>query len=97
MPLISLIIDDYPNREAWVRATQARRRALSALDTLEQNAKDLARRIEEGYCPYGTDAARFSHSAISLAAELAVMETMRDVLEWHAADKAEKAEKEDPQ
>lgn len=90
--ILSLAIEDYPNRESWVAANGARRRALQALATLEENAATLKRRIERGYAPYGSDAQRFTHSGTQLAAELAVMETMRDVLEWHAADKSERAD-----
>lgn len=91
--ILSLNLADYPNRESWVAATSARRRALQALASLEENAATLKRRIEGGYAPYGSDAQRFTHTGTQLAAELAVMETMRDVLEWHAADKAEKEDK----
>jgi hypothetical protein len=90
---MSMIASDYPNRESFQAANNARRRALSALQTLEENAGALRERIENGYAPYGTDALRFSHSATQAAAEMAIMETLRDMLEWHAADKAEEKKK----
>jgi hypothetical protein len=90
LPHLNLNLDDYPNRESWVWANNSRRRALTALDTLEEHAKTLKRRIVDGYQPYGSDAQRFVDNAIKLCDELSKMELMRDVLEWHAADNAEK-------
>lgn len=95
MPITSLDPDDYPNKESFVAAKGARRRALSALDSLEEDAVALKRRIEHAaYGPYGSDAQRFMGDALKLAVEFAAMELMRDVLEWHAADKAEQEVKD---
>lgn len=80
---------EYPNREHERADKAATRRALSSLYDIIDDAKALARRIEGGYEPHGTDAQRFADKAVALAINLGILETLRDVREWHAADKAE--------
>jgi citrate lyase beta subunit len=81
---------NYPNREHANADKAARRRAISALDSIEANARALARRIEDGsYEPHGEDAQRFAEATVKVAVNLGALETLRDVREWHAADEAE--------
>jgi hypothetical protein len=79
----------YPNREHENADNAARRRALAALRDIAEDAENLRGRIERGYEPHGTDADRFTAKSVKLALNLSVMETLRDVREWHAADVAE--------
>ena len=80
----------YPNREHEDADKAAKRRALSSLRDIIEDAQTLQRRIENGYEPYGTDAQRIADKTIALAVNFSVLETLRDVREWHAADEAEK-------
>jgi hypothetical protein len=82
---------NYPNHEHENADKAARRRALRGLRDIIEDAEALARRIETGYEPHGTDAQRLADKAVSIAANLSALETLRDVREWHAADKAEEA------
>lgn len=80
---------DYPNREHKNADEAARRRALTSLRALIEDAETLIRRIESGgYEPHGEDGTRFTSQAVKLTANLAYLEQLRDVREWHAADAA---------
>jgi hypothetical protein len=61
---------DYPNREHLNADKAARRRALSGLRGIIEDAENLSRLIEGGYEPHGTDAQRFADKAVSIAVKL---------------------------
>lgn len=82
---------DYPNLEHLQADKAAARRALAGLRDIIEDAQTLARRIEAGYEPYGTDAQRLADKALSVAVNLSTLETLRDVRSWDAADAADAA------
>lgn len=85
---------DYPNCEHENADKAARRRALSGLRGIIEDAQALVRRIEGDHAVDGADARRLTDKGIDVAINLAAMETLREVREWHGADQAEAAKAE---
>jgi hypothetical protein len=82
---------DYPSRENANADKAARRRGLTALRSIAEDATALERRIEAGYEPYGEDAQRLADNAVKVAVQFSALETLRDAREWHEADQVELA------
>jgi hypothetical protein len=80
---------EYPNREHETADRRARRRALDALTVMIESAQHLARDLN-GWKDVELERAQvFPELAAKVTANLAMLETLRDVREWHAADVAE--------
>lgn len=77
----------YPNREHMQADKAAERRALKALDDIEAAVRILRRRIEGGIAD-GDDTGTLTQRAAEVTRHLSVLGTLRDVREWHAADRA---------
>lgn len=81
---------DYPNREHANADKAARRRAFQALADIEREVTFLRRRIE-GDVADGDDTSTLNQRAADITRHMSVLESFRDVREWHAADQAEEA------
>ena len=83
----------YPNREHANADRAARRRAHKALDEIEAEAANLRRRLKLADNPLssldGDDAQLLAGQLRALTAELAIIGILRDVREWHQADRAD--------
>lgn len=79
----------YPNREHEKAHKAAERRALSALDAIEEEARILAIRVRQ--CrDLDADATRAMAGKVhDLTGYLAELDILRQVCEWDAADRAE--------
>ncbi len=80
---------EYPNREHENTEKAARRRATDALGIMIIDAQDLARKLTGWKDVDAQDAQRFHELSGKVTANLAILETLRDVREWHAADLVE--------
>jgi hypothetical protein len=80
----------YPNREHENADKAAARRALAALAAIEDQVAVLRAKIEHRNYIYGSDTNQITDNARALTEHLAILETLRDVREWHAADTAER-------
>jgi siroheme synthase (precorrin-2 oxidase/ferrochelatase) len=82
---------NYPNREHENADRAARRRAISALTSMSDEAMEFAAKLQAGVStPYASDAQKFQHWTSQLLENLTILETLREVREWRAADEAEK-------
>lgn len=83
---------EYPNREHRNLHNSAKRRAISALLELEEQAKALRNRlmIQETPEADSSDAVRFEELSGKLREYLAIIETLRSVREWHQADELDR-------
>lgn len=79
---------DYPNREHENKDKAARRRAHAALDMIASEVSVVGRRIEGGGAD-ADDCRQMAEHVRALTEHLAVLETLREVREWHAADHPE--------
>lgn len=79
---------DYPNREHENEDRTARQQAIEALDAITRDAEILKRRLSGGTYADVTDAESLVAKAGQVARRLAVLDTLRHVREWHAADAA---------
>jgi hypothetical protein len=77
---------NYPNREHRAADEAARRRAVASLEQIETEAKNLAANLAGGWSPMGADARHLAETVTRLGEALTVLETLRDVREWHALD-----------
>lgn len=77
----------YPNREHGNADKAARRRALAALNGIEDETRMLRRKIATEVAD-GDDTQVLADHVRLLTRDLAVLGTLRDVREWHAADVA---------
>ena len=75
----------YPNREHQNADKAATRRALKALDEIIDHARLVRRRVENGASD-GSDTHILSDEVRKLTVNLGILEALRDVREWHAAD-----------
>lgn len=80
----------YPNREHKNADGTARERAEAALNCIEGEVMIIRRRIADG-ADASHDVQILADAVRRLTHTLAVLETLRDVREWHAADQAEEA------
>jgi hypothetical protein len=78
----------YPNREHENEDRTARQQAIEALDALAGDAAILRRRLSNGTYADVTDAESLIAKAGQVAHRLAVLDTLRQVREWHAAGTA---------
>ena len=88
-----MIGNKYPNREHENADKTARQQAIAALDAILGDAEILKRRLANGTYTDVSDATSLTSEADAVAHHLAVLDTLRDVREWHAADQAEAAGK----
>jgi hypothetical protein len=82
---------DYPNREHGNADRAAKRRALTALNSIIENAQLLVRALETDTALDPGASRRIADGAVSVAINLSALETLSDVREWHAADVADAA------
>jgi hypothetical protein len=83
------VVTEYPNKEHENAERRARRRALDALVLMIENAQHLARDLN-GWKDVDMERGQsFPELSAKVTANLAMLETLRDVREWHAADVAE--------
>ena len=82
---------DHPNREHGNADRAAKRRALTALNSIADEVKMLIRSLETDTTPDPSAARRIADGSTSVAINLAAMEVLSDVREWHAADIADAA------
>jgi hypothetical protein len=80
---------EYPNKEHETADRRARRRAVDALGIMITDAQRLARHLNGGNDVMTEDGQRFAELSAKVTANLAALETLHDVREWHAADVAE--------
>jgi hypothetical protein len=82
----------YPNREHMNAAKAALRRARANLDEISAEAGLMRTRLDKG-ADYidGADARTLAVAVGQLAENLTIIETLREVREWHAADRADAA------
>jgi aspartokinase-like uncharacterized kinase len=80
--------DVYPNREHRNADMAAHRRAVKALDQIGEHAAELRRRVTNGQAD-AESAMPLAATVAQLGGYLAQLETLRDVREWHEADRAE--------
>lgn len=73
----------YPNREHEGADKTATRRALKALDDIEEQARVLRAKISNRYTIYGSDTATMTDNVRALTEHFAQLEILRDVREWH--------------
>jgi hypothetical protein len=86
---IKITMTDYPNREHRNAVGAAHRRALAACTQLVLDAQVLARRLQsDSYEPDASDARKFHEQATALSENLAMLDALSEVREWHAADQA---------
>jgi hypothetical protein len=83
-------VTEYPNREHANADKAARRRALQALADIEAEVAFLRRRIANEVAD-GDDTSTLAMRAADVTRQLARLEALRDVREWHAADSKEAA------
>jgi hypothetical protein len=76
---------DYPNPEHRRADSAACRRALAALDELENEVRVLRRRIEGGTAE-GDDTHLLAEKARSVTQHVTALGVLREVREWDAAD-----------
>jgi hypothetical protein len=81
-------MSDFPNREHANEDRTARQQAIEALDAIARDAEVLKRRLSNGSYADVTDAESLVAKAGQVARRLAVLDTLRHVREWHAADVA---------
>jgi len=81
----------YPNKEHERADRRARQRAMDALAELAGEAALLRRSVADGREVDGDDAQVLADLVRKLTRDLSVLGTLREVREWDAADKAEKA------
>lgn len=79
---------DYPNRDHAHADKAARRRALNALDDIEREVAFLRKRVN-GDIADGDDTSTLAMRASDVTRQLAALEVLRGVREWHAADARE--------
>jgi hypothetical protein len=77
---------NYPNREHQNADRGAHRRALANLETIAAAAGIVRQKLEQGYTCDGSDARLMAVSVGQLTENLQILETLRDVREWHALD-----------
>jgi hypothetical protein len=78
----------YPNREHENADKAAQRRALTVLKNIVTDAEIIRRRLEGSTVhPDAADARGIALQAAQLTEHLAILETLREVREWHEADK----------
>jgi hypothetical protein len=80
---------NYPNREHQNADQAATRRALHCLDGIESDVTILRRRLTQTGSTVSVDGADSGGLALrvrDLTEYLTVLETLRDVREWHALD-----------
>lgn len=82
----------YPNREHENADKAARRRAIQAASDLFDYATQLHRQLVGGQVP-SPQMIPLQELTANITANLAVLETLRDVREWHAADQADVQER----
>jgi hypothetical protein len=82
---------EYPNREHRKEDETARRQAMASLQDIIDNAKTLERRLANGTYTDVSDAQTLVAKSAEVTRRLAVLDTLRLVREWHAADQAEAA------
>lgn len=80
----------YPNREHYNEDKAARRRAGARLDLIATELAMLRKRIETEQAD-GADTATITTLVRDLSENFAIIGTLRQVREWHAADAAEAA------
>lgn len=78
---------DYPNREHANADKAARRRALQSLADIEAEVAFLRKRVN-GDVADGDDTSTLAQRAVDATRHFAALEALRDVREWHAADRA---------
>jgi hypothetical protein len=81
-------VTEYPNREHRREDETARRQAMIGLQDIIDNAKTLERRLANGTYTDVSDAQALVAGAAEVTRRLAVLDTLRHVREWHAADEA---------
>jgi hypothetical protein len=81
-------VTEYPNREHRREDETARRQAMIGLQGIIDNAKTLERRLANGTYTDVSDAQALVAGAAEVTRRLAVLDTLRHVREWHAADEA---------
>jgi hypothetical protein len=81
-------VTEYPNREHRREDETARRQAMIGLQDIIDNAKTLERRLANGTYTDVSDAQALVAGAVEVTRRLAVLDTLRHVREWHAADEA---------
>lgn len=84
----------YPNREHQRADERARRRAKTALESIETTAGYLIAKLENGYRLDADDTEGLSDLLRKLTGHLAEIGTLYDVREWHAADLADASQDE---
>ena len=87
--MYSETMTDYPNREHQREDETARQRAVADLQDIINDAKTLQRRLANGTYTDVSDAQTLVARAAEVTRRLAVLDTLRQVREWHAADQAE--------
>ncbi len=80
---------DYPNREHQVAVQSAHRRALRNLETIKSLGAALTSRLNAGHPVDGSEARGIAEANIRLTENLQILETLREVREWHSADLAD--------
>lgn len=78
----------YPNREHQVADDSARRRALAELKSIEQEVGYLRAKLDRGSRVEPENAQPMHEKILDLIRDLAILSTLREVREWHAADVA---------
>jgi hypothetical protein len=81
-------VTDYPNREHRREDETARRQAMAGLQDIIDDARTLERRLANGTYTDVSDAQTLVAKAAEVTRRLAVLDTLRLVREWHAADEA---------
>ncbi len=76
----------YPNREHQREDETARQQAMAGLQSIIDDAKTLQRRLANGIYTDVSDAQTLVARAAEVTRRLAVLDTLRQVREWHAAD-----------
>lgn len=88
---ISVDSGAYPNHEHKKADEAARRRALKALDNIQDSVTILRRRltgIGSSVNVEGADGHGLAGDVQDLSVHLAILEALRDVREWDAAERA---------
>lgn len=81
---------DYPNREHQTLERSARRRAAHLLGQMEAQAKVLRAKVASDHSYVdAADAGWAQEMAGKLREQLTIIETLREVREWHKADVAD--------
>jgi len=79
----------YPNREHEKADKAAKRRAITTLVGIIQTAQDIYRRVDGDLPVYASDTHVMFGDLVKVNENLTILEILRDVREWHAADQAD--------